>query len=319
MPARSLRILVVGAGATGGYYGGRLHQAGRDVHFLVRPARAAVLRERGLQIVSPHGDATLHPPLLVTGEITQPFDVVLLSVKAYALKQAIEDFAPAVGPDTMVVPVLNGMRHVDLLVARFGPRAVLGGVSQIATTVDDAGRIVQLNTLQKLAYGERRAGGISDPTRVSELHAAFDGAGFEARIAPDIDREMWEKWVYLATLGGITCLMRGTIGEIEAAPGGAALVLQLLRECEDVATACGHAPERAFVEQTASTLTTPGSGQVSSMYRDLQRGLDVEADQIVGDMLARAQAHGVATPLLATAYAHLRVYQNRLDRARPGR
>jgi len=307
----SMRILVVGAGGTGGYYGGRLFEAGRDVSFLVRPARAALLRERGLQIVSPHGDATLHPPLVTAAELDAPFDVVLLSVKAYALQQAIDDLAPAVGPDTLIVPVLNGMRHIDLLAERFGPRAVLGGVSQIVVTVDDAGRIVQLNPLQKLAYGAR-AGAPVEAARLDALHASMSGTGFDARLSHEIDRDMWEKWVFLATLGGITCLMRGTVGEIEAVPGGAVLALQLMNECAAVATAHGQAPTAAFIAQIASTLTEAGSGLASSMYRDLQRGLSVEVDQILGDLLVRAHAVSVATPVLAIAFANLRVYQQKL-------
>ena len=311
-----MRILIVGAGATGGYYGGRLHQAGRDVSFLVRPARAATLREHGLQIVSPHGDATLHPPLLTASEIDVPFDIVLLSVKAYALPQAIADFAPAVGPDTMIVPVLNGMRHLDLLTSRFGQTPVLGAVSQIATTVDEQGRIVQLNDLQKLAYGERRRAGAGESARVAVLHALMDGAAFDARVSQEIEREMWEKWIFLATLGGITCLMRGSIGDIVAAPGGLDLIRQLLVECTSVASAAGFEPSEAAREHAARALTAPGSPMVSSMYRDLVRCHDVEADHILGDLFVRAGALGVRTPVLASAYAHLSVYRKRLNAAR---
>ena len=304
-----MRILVVGAGGTGGFYGGRLLQAGKDVTFLVRPKRAAQLRDGGLQIVSPHGNATLRPPLVTAAELSSPYDLVFLSVKAYALDAALEDFAPAVGPQTMILPVLNGMRHIDTLTTRFGQAAILGGVSQIAATVDDAGRVVQLTELQKLAYGERRAAGPQDPARVAAVHAAMEGAHFEARSADDIELEMWEKWTFLATLGGITCLMRGTVGDIESVPGGADLSRQLLAECAAVATAAGHAPRAPFLAQVEKTLTTPGSTLASSMYRDLQRGQDVEADQIIGDMLARARAYGTPTALLASADAHLRVYQ----------
>jgi 2-dehydropantoate 2-reductase len=306
-----MRILVVGAGATGGFYGARLLEAGRDVHFLVRPARAAALRENGLQLVSPQGDATLHPPVWTAPEISAPFDLVVLAVKAYGLEQAIEDLAPAVGPATLIVPILNGIRHIDLLAARFGQPAVLGGVSQVAATVDESGRIVQLNALQKLAYGQRQAAGPADPARLYAVHAALGGAAFEARLAQEIDREMWEKWVFLTTLGGINCLMRGTIGEIVAAPGGAALARQLLAECEAVAAASGQKLASAYVDGVARMITTPGSPQASSMFRDLQRGLDVEADHIVGDMLRRAQSFGLAAPLLAAAYASLCVYRGR--------
>src|ERR1700739_1865221 len=149
-----MRILVVGAGSTGGYFGGRLAQAGRDITFLVRPARAEHLRLNGLQIISPHGDVTMSPNLVVAGEIAAPFDAVLVAVKAFSLESALDDLAGAVGPETMILPVLNGMRHLNRLAARFGKNSVIGGVCKVATVVDDRGRIVQLTKLQDLAYGE---------------------------------------------------------------------------------------------------------------------------------------------------------------------
>ena len=166
-----MRLLVVGAGATGGYFGGRLAQAGRDVTFLVRPRRAAQLREGGLQIVSPHGDVTLTPKLAAVGTIDGPYDAVLLAVKAYSLDAAIEDFAAAIGPETSIVPVLNGMRHIDVLDARFGRHSVAGGVCKVATTVDPDGRIVQLAEFQELAYGERDGHGLGTDGRARRLHA----------------------------------------------------------------------------------------------------------------------------------------------------
>ena len=227
-----MRILVVGAGATGGYFGGRLAEAGRDVTFLVRPKRAAQLRADGLQILSPHGDVTLQPQLVTVDQITAPYDAVLLTVKAFALEAALADLATAVGPQTMIVPVLNGMRHLDALIARFGEAAVLGGVCLVATTLDPQGRIKQLAEFQQLIYGERD-GPVS--ARVQALDAAVQGAGFVARASGTIMQEMWEKWILLATMGSITCLLRGTVGDIEAAPGGAGLALEVLGECVAVA------------------------------------------------------------------------------------
>jgi len=149
-----MRMLIVGAGSTGGYFGGRLAQAGRDVAFLVRPARAARLRAAGLEIISPHGGVTLHPEFVTAGGIAAPFDAVLLTVKAFSLDAAMDDLAPAVGSATMILPVLNGMRHMDLLAARFGKDAVIGCACKVATMLDNQGRIVQLSPLQELAYGE---------------------------------------------------------------------------------------------------------------------------------------------------------------------
>jgi 2-dehydropantoate 2-reductase len=304
-----MRILVVGAGATGGYFGGRLAEAGRDVTFLVRAKRAARLQADGLRILSPHGDVTLAPKLVTAGQIAAPYDAVLLTVKAFALEAALRDVAPAIGPDSMIIPVLNGMRHVDALIARFGEAAVLGGVCLVATTLDADGRIKQLAEFQQLVYGER-SGAMS--ARVAALDATMQGAGFVARASAVILQEMWEKWILLATLGAITCLLRGTVGDIEAAPGGAALALEALDECVSVATRSGYPPSAAFLERTRASVTAKGSSTAPSMYRDLMQGLPVEADQIVGDMVGRAKGFGIAAPILAAGFAGLSIYQKRI-------
>ena len=304
-----MRLLVVGAGSTGGYFGGRLAQAGRDVTFLVRQSRAERLRADGLRIVSPHGDVTLAPKLVTAGEIEAPFDAILLTVKAFSLNAALDDLAPAVGPDTMILPVLNGMRHVDTLIARFGRHAVAGCVCKVATYVDDQGRIVQLNKLQDLAYGEMN--GQASP-RTGRLDEFMQAGGFDARLSPTIEREMWEKWVLLATMGGICCLMRGSIGDVEAAPNGAAFALGFLDEVIAVVTAAGHPPSEAFVANAKAAFTQKGSMLTSSMYRDLQAGSPVEAEQIIGDLLARGRVFGIGTPLIAASFTHLSVYQAKI-------
>jgi 2-dehydropantoate 2-reductase len=304
-----MRFLVVGAGSTGGYFGGRLAQAGRDVTFLVRPARAARLREDGLKIISPHGDFAVTPKLVTADALGGAYDLVLLSVKAYALEAAMQDLAKAVGPETMILPVLNGMRHMDELIERFGRQAVLGGVCRVSTTLDAEGRIVQMSKMQDLVYGEQD--GTVTP-RIRALDAELQGAGFNAQLSTQIELEMWEKWTMLASLAGITCLMRGTIGEIEAARGGASFALRFVNEASSVATAVGQAPRAAVLESMRTMVTQKGAPTTASMYRDLIQGAAVEADQILGDLLFRGERAGIDTPLLAAAYAQLCVYQNRL-------
>jgi 2-dehydropantoate 2-reductase len=304
-----LRILVVGAGATGAAFGGRLAAAGRDVTFLVRAKRAQQLRDRGLHIHAPQGDLAVTPRLIESRSLRDAYDVVLLGLKAYALEAAIEDFAPAVGPQTMIVPMLNGLRHIDRLVERFGDQPVLGGVCIIASTLNDAGDVVQLFELQQLSYGER-AGGISE--RVSLLDAAMQGAGFEATASAHIMQDMWDKWIFLASLGAATCLMRGNVGAIAAA-GGAQVALAILDETIAIARAAGFPPSEAYLEQTRDRLTAQGSGLASSMYRDLLNGLPVEADHIIGDLIARGASLGVSAPLLQAAYVQLSIYQRGLE------
>jgi 2-dehydropantoate 2-reductase len=306
-----MRMLVVGAGSTGGYFGGRLARAGRDVTFLVRGGRVEKLRKNGLDITSPRGDFSVTPKLVMASGLDSAFDIVLLTVKAYSLDAALDDMAPAIGPETMIVPVLNGMRHMDVLASRFGERAVLGGVCKILTTLDGESHIVHLGNFHELIYGELD-GSLS--TRVRALDQFMRGAGFDARLSGAIGREMWEKWIMLSSLGAITCLMRGSVGQIEAVPGGLDFIHRLFDEAVSVARVAGEPPSEAFLTDTIATLTAKGSPLVSSMYRDLDRGGPVEADQIVGDLIARGEKAGLSTPLLSAAYTNLCVYQQQLGR-----
>lgn len=302
-----MKILVVGAGAVGGYFGARLAQAGRDVTFLVRPHRVEQLQRDGLRIVSPHGDLTIRPQTVTADKVSAPFDVVFVSVKAQALDQAIDDMAAAVGPETMIYPVLNGMRHMGTLAGRFGERAVLGGVCMVATDLDAEGRIVQIAQMQKLVYGEID-GQISD--RVRALDTEFTGAGFDTQLSATIQQDMWNKWVFIATLGLVTCLFDGPIGEINSAADGTAIALRAVDECASVAAACGHSIPAPFLDNLRRQVTDKTSPQTSSMYRDLEKGNSVEAETILGDLLAHAGEHGLETPLLQAACVRLRVYQN---------
>lgn len=311
----SMRVLVVGAGAIGGYFGGRLLAAGRDVTFLVRPARAAQLAREGLAIRSPRGDVHIpSPPHVVAADLRDPFDLVLLSCKAYDLEAAIADFAPAVGETTAILPLLNGMRHMDALDARFGAKHVLGGQCIVSVTLDPSGTIVHLAELHELSFGER-AGGRSP--RVAAMESLLQGAGFNARASDTILLDMWEKWVFLAALGGINCLMRGAVGDIVAA-GGADRALALLEECRSVAEQSGHPPRPESLARARSILTAPGSSTMASMMRDLEQGARIEANHIIGDLIERSRARSdTSIGLLQTVYLHLKTYEAR--RARQAR
>jgi 2-dehydropantoate 2-reductase len=302
-----MRILVVGAGATGGYFGGRLLQHGRDVTFLVREKRAAQLAQHGLSIHSSTGDVDLpSPPTVLASNLREPYDLILLSCKAYGLEQAMVDIAPAVGSQTAILPLLNGMRQLDLLDERFGTEHVLGGQCVIAATLDEHGAVRHLNQLHSLTFGERD-GSMSE--RMQQITQRLSNAGFDARPSSTVLQDMWDKWVFLASLAGITCLMRGSVGAIAAAPGGSAATLALLEECRAVAERAGHVPGDATMQRARGALTDPGSSLTASMLRDLQQGHAIEADHVIGDMLARAGRPHDADALLAIVYANLKVYE----------
>jgi 2-dehydropantoate 2-reductase len=304
-----MRILVIGAGAVGGYFGGRLAAAGRDVTFLVRAPRAEQLRRSGLKIVDPYGDVTVQPKLLTAEELRgQPeaFDLILLSTKAYSLEAAMEDFAPAVGAESVILPLLNGMRHMAALDARFGAQHVLGGTTYIVADMDAEGRVHSMSRLHDVTFGERDQ---VVTARIKAVEKTLQGAGFDVRLKPDIVATMWQKWTMLASAGAITCLLRGSIGEVAAAPGGVETANAIVAECEAIATANGYPPEaEAEYAATRRRLAEPGSSLVTSMYRDLQKGARVEADQILGDLLEQGRRQGVSAPLVRAAYAQLSVY-----------
>jgi 2-dehydropantoate 2-reductase len=307
-----MRILVVGAGAVGGYFGGRLLKAGCNVTFLVRPKRAAQLAENGLVIKSRFGDVTLKaPPTVQASELHRDFDLILLSCKAYDLDAAIDSFAPAVGPGTAILPLLNGMRHLDLLDERFGAARVLGGQCLISVKLDDKGSILHLNDSHLLTFGERD--GNRSP-RVDGIAAEMGKAKFELRTSSLILLEMWEKWVFLATLAGISCLMRSAIGDIAAA-GGAHLALDLLEECRSIAASVGFAPRADFLERTRSTMTAPGSLLTASILRDIEDGAPIEADHVLGDLVRRGNpVLSADRSVLRLVYMHLKAYESRRNR-----
>jgi len=302
-----MRILVVGAGAIGGYFGGRLLQAGRDITFLVRPRRAAELASAGLVIKSPNGDVTLkNPPALQADKLKETFDVILLSCKAFDLDDAIKSFAPAVGPQTSIIPLLNGMLHLNVLDTRFGRERVLGGLCAIAVTLDDHRDVIQLNPMQSLTFGERD-GTMSD--RVRAIAEEMASGKFGSVASTHIVQEMWEKWVFLATLAAATCLMRTSVGNILASPGGKDFILGMLDECKAVATAEGYAPRAPFLERSLGMLIAENSPLTASMFRDIRAGAPVEADHVIGDMIARGDAGKVPVPRLRIAYTHLKAYE----------
>jgi 2-dehydropantoate 2-reductase len=305
-----MRILVVGAGAIGGYFGGRLLEAGRDVTFLVRRRRADQLARTGLVIRSPHGNAELPAPTVVAEALQERFDLILLSCKAYDLAEAMRSFAPAVGPDTAILPLLNGMRHLDELAGRFGPRAVLGGQCLISSTLDEDGRVLHLNDAHVLSFGARDA---SDADRVKAIAAGLAGTRFEVRVSDAIVQEMWEKWVFIATGAGITCLMRASIGDIVAA-GAADLATTLLDECAAIAARQGFPPREAALRGSRAMYTAAGSGFTASMLRDIERNARTEADHVLGDLLRRSSDAPAAPTLLRIAFAHLAAYEARRTR-----
>lgn len=309
-----MRVLVVGAGAVGGYFGGRLLQAGRDVTFLVRPGRAEQIRKNGFAVrVAAERADELTVRAIVSEQIEAPYDLVLVTCKAYDLESAMDGFALAVGPETAILPLLNGLRHLDLLSERFGASRLLGGQCVITATLDERGHAVLLGPTATLTFGELNS---TLSRRTEAIATTMQDAGFAAQVSNAVLLEMWEKWVLLATFAGMTCLMRGAIGDIVAA-GAAGLTEALLEECRHIAASEDQRIRPEVLQRIRTLLTQANSTIMASMLRDLERGTKTEADHVLGDLLDRQPELAVNSPsLLRIAYLHLKTYEAR--RAREG-
>lgn len=307
-----MKVLILGAGAIGGYVGGRLHQSGADVTFLVREKRNEALKRDGLVIKSTKGDITQTVKTVTKASDGGPYDLVLLTSKAYDLDSAIDAIAPAMSAGTTIVPLLNGMRHLDTLDARFGADKVVGGLARVGVAMNDKGEILHTSPFAAISFGERD-GKPARPALV-ELDAAIKKSGVDGGLNANIVQDLWDKWIMLCTLAAMCCLMRGASGDILEAAEGRAIVLETVDEGRRVAAAAGHDPGEKGIATVHSFLTVKGSKFTASMLHDLEKSAMVEADHIVGDMIARAKKAGIATPNLRMAYAHLQVYLARRAR-----
>lgn len=306
-----MKILILGAGAVGGYWGARLHQAGVDVTFLLREKRAEAVRRDGLVVKSPRGDATLPVKVVTKAREGGPYDIVILACKAYDLDSAMEAVAPAVGARTTIVPILNGHAHFAALDARFGADKVAGGLARISGMLGPNGEILHSGA-SGVSFGER--GGKPPRAALVELDAACKKAGIEGGLNPDIDQDLWDKWIMLGSIASMCSAMRGSVGDIMASDDGEAIMNEILEECRQVAAAAGHAPSEKALAAVRGSLTQKGGKAVASILGDMEKGGPVEGKQIVGDMLARARKAGIAAPNLRFAYAHLQTYEARRAR-----
>ncbi len=302
-----MRFLFLGAGATGGYFGSQLAKAGVDVTFLVRSKRRDQLAS-GIKIESSEGTVTIPVKAITREEISDPFDVIVLSSKAYDLGNAIDAIRPAVGKNSLVLPILNGLKHLDHLDEAFGAERVLGGTCHISATLDKEGTIHRFSPFASITQGARLP---EQKAASDKLHEVL-ARGFEARHPDDIIGAIWEKWLFIAALASSTCLMRATVGEIMHTDHGPKFMTDVLRECAAVATANGHPPPVAGLSSVQALLTDSKSTFSASMLRDIQNGSRIEADQIVGDMISRGRARNIPMPRLETAYIQLQAYQNRI-------
>jgi 2-dehydropantoate 2-reductase len=304
-----MKLLVLGAGGIGGYYGGRLAQGGCDVTFLVRPKRREQLQRDGLRIESPKGNVQMPVKTVLAEQLKPEYDAVLFTCKAYDLDSAMDAIAPAMASaKAVVIPMLNGIAHLAKLDRRFGAGAVMGGTCQINVTLRKDGVVFHGDPLQRLAFGERDK---SKSRRAQAFADALAKSTIDWSLSHDILLEMWEKVVFLSALAATTTLFRGNVREIIAAPGGKQAMERVLAANEEIATREGFTPRPDAMTRARARITDPEGLWSASMLRDLEGGGPVEADHIVGFMLELARKHGVDDTILSIAYTHLKTYEAR--------
>ena len=296
-----MKTLILGAGGIGGYFGAQLVCAGADVTFLVRPKRKLLIDRDGLRIETPRGNFTVHPHTVTAAEVMPIYDLVILAPKAYDLEDALDSVSKAQG-QAVFLPFLNGIDHLAALDQRFGRQRVMGGVAHIAAMITGSGAIKQLTDMHSLTVGPR------DPAHEA-LAQSFAKlckcAAFDSRYTNDIEQALWDKWVFLATLAGMTTVCQGSVGEIVATPHGEALARQMFGECCAVARECGHPIGQTSADKALGMLTQKGSRFTASMLRDLQAGQKTEHDHILGAMAQRGIAQGLAMDLMRLAHTHM--------------
>jgi 2-dehydropantoate 2-reductase len=306
-----MKILVVGAGGIGGYFGARLAEAGSDVTFLLRPRRAELIRSHGLVVRSQYGDVHLARPDVCTS-VEGAFDLVLAACKAYDLDATMDAISPGVADGTTILPLLNGMRHLDALSARFGASHVIGGHCLISAALNAGGEIEHFSELHHLTFGE--LDGRRTP-RIDVIENELSRGNFTITASGEILQEMWEKWVFIASMGCINSLMRAPMGDIVEA-GAADLALACYAETSEIGRHNGFSPRAAATARAHSILTAPGSTITASLLKDVESGARTEADHIIGDLIARGGDLVHPRSLLRIAYAQLRAVEIRQRRER---
>jgi 2-dehydropantoate 2-reductase len=296
-----MKILILGAGGVGGYFGARLLQVGGDITFLVRSKRADVIRTQGLIVETPNDMIRLEPKLVVAEKPVQDFDLVMLSPKAYDLEDALKAVSNVPGNPTFL-PLLNGFDHLQLMDELFGTARVMGGVVHISVVLNEEGVVKQLNDLHRFTFGTRHA---CQKPLADSLDRLFQMAAFDSVRSVNIEQSLWDKWTFLATVAGINTLMRAPVGEIVATQYGAQATHQMFKECCAVAEKYGYPVSEETQGHSLNILQKPNSNFTASMLRDLQSGHKTEHEHIIGSMLRRAIKAELSCPSLQLAYTQM--------------
>ena len=304
--ASFMKILIVGAGGIGGFFGAKLQQVGVDITYLLREQRQRLIQDRGLMIETPKGSFTIHPKTILANQLEPTYDLIILACKAFDLDDSLKSIAKA-SSKGVILPFLNGYTHLQTLDRQFGKERVMGGVAHIAATISETGSVKQLTELGSLTIGPRA------PEQVvlcQELFALCQKTDFDSFYKENIEQAIWDKWVFLASLAGMTTICRGSIGEIAGTPDGKELSKRMFAECCAIALSQKHPISEKTQLTSEEILTKEGSPFTASMLRDLLANKKNEHQHILGDLIGFAKNGGIDCPLLKIAYTHMAVESN---------
>ena len=303
-----MKIIVMGTGGVGGYFGARLAAAGHDVGFVARGKHLAAIKANGLKVLSELGDITIHPASASDDPADLGVaDIVLFCVKAYDTETAAELIKPVVGPDTGVIPFLNGVTHMETLDRVIGSGHVLGGVANISALIEEPGVVRHFATMQILRVGELDD---SASPRILAFRAACAEAGIEAPVPESIERELWQKFVMICTLAGANCLTRLPLGNCRSDPATRTLMLAIAGEVVALARALDKPLPDDQVERTMAVLDMLPAGMKASILAALERGEKLEASALNGSVSELGAQLRVDTPMNRAVYAALAPHEN---------
>jgi 2-dehydropantoate 2-reductase len=302
-----MKILILGAGGVGGFFGARLIQAGADVTFLLRDKRNQKIQAEGLIVETPKETFTVNPRTVTRGQLKPEYDLIILAPKAYDFEDALASLEGA-SAKGVFLPFLNGLSHIQTLDAKFGKNRVMGGVAQIAATISSTGAVKQLTDLGTLTVGHRST---AHEKLARDFFALCEKASFDKLYSENIEQSLWDKWVYLSTLAGMTTMCRGHVGKIASAPWGIETMTNFYAETCAIAAANGYPTKESAQKRSIDLLTKVGSSFAASMMRDLVQGNMTEHEHILGEMIKRGVEKGIACPLLKAAHTHMVVEQNK--------
>ena len=298
-----MKILILGAGAIGGFFGAHLIKSGANVSFLVREKRKNKLKNGGLSIFSIKGDFKVNPKLLDRNLSSQHFDIIILTNKSYDLVEAIRDIKPYV-KKTVIIPLLNGMAHFDILDKEFGKERVFGGTAYVSTAINDDGSIQQITSRASLKFGPRTQKNINTAKSFHEICKQTD---FECNFSDHIELDLWRKYVLIGTTAASTVLFQKSLGEINSKKYGKSVIIEILEQCRNIVFSTGYDIGIEAMNYNLKLITEKGSRLKASMLRDFEAGKQTECEHILGYLIELAKKNNVECDLIKAAYIRVQV------------